>query len=248
MDARCCIYTYLEIMSENSLSTLCKQVGYEFTDLELLSQALRHPSFTHENPQTGDHNQRLEFLGDAVVGLVVAEALIKRYPEAREGQLTRWRAALVSEKPLAQAAKEVGIGEYIMLGKGEDGGGGRDRTSLLCDAFEAVVGAAFLDGHLEAARTLVETVLGDRLGRIGTDAQIDHKSKLQEQVQAIFTTAPTYVVVNTSGPDHNKRFKVRLTLDNTVLGTGEGTSKKAAEQAAARNALERLDQEDKQCG
>lgn len=230
-------------MSNKALRALSKSLGYEFQSGELLREALRHPSYTHENPLAGEHNQRLEFLGDAVLGLVVAEALIKRYPEAREGQLTRWRAALVSEKPLARAAHRVGLGEQLALGRGEEAGGGRKRSSLLCDAFEAAVGASFLDGGLDAARTLVETVLGQRLNQICSENTIDHKSRLQERIQASFAVSPSYEVINMTGPDHDKRFEVHIKVNDRVFGTGFGTSKKAAEQDAAWEALERLEQE-----
>jgi len=231
-------------MTDKALQALCERLGYQFEQLELLQEALRHPSFTHENPHVGNHNQRLEFLGDAVVGLAVAEALIKRYPEAREGDLTRWRAALVSEKPMARVARRLGLGDHVMLGKGEDGGGGRSRSSLLCDAFEAVVGAAFLDGGLAAAREVVETVLGKQLDRVCAEQLSDHKSRLQERVQASCAMPPIYEVINATGPDHDRRFEVRILIGERAVCTGFGRSKKAAEQEAAKEALERLEGED----
>lgn len=230
-------------MSQKALKALSESLGHDFQNVELLREALRHPSYTHENPRAGNHNQRLEFLGDAVLGLVVAEALIKRFPEAREGQLTRWRAALVSEKPLARAAQRVGLGVQLALGRGEEAGGGRERPSLLCDAFEAAVGASFLDGGLDASRVVVEIVLGQQLDRICSEETIDHKSRLQERIQASFAMPPTYEVVNMTGPDHDKRFEVHIRVNDSVLGTGFGTSKKTAEQNAAREALERLEEE-----
>lgn len=230
-------------MTERALQQICEKLGYEFQDVELLRQALRHPSFTHEHPNMGDHNQRLEFLGDAVVGLVVAEALFQRYPEAREGELTRWRAALVSSKPLAQVAKALSLGDQMSLGRGEDAGGGRQRRSLLADVFEAVVGAAFLDGGLDAARVVVRTALSERLEQIGLAPPIDHKSMLQEKVQSNGHDAPVYQVVSATGPDHDKRFEVHIQFNSQVLGTGVGSSKKTAEQAAARDALDHIDEE-----
>lgn len=222
------------------LPALCERLGYSFRSPDVLRQALRHPSYTHENPWAGEHNQRLEFLGDAVVGLVVAEALVRRYPEAREGQLTRWRASLVSERPLAMAAKAVGLHRLVQLGKGEDSCGGRERTSLLCDVFEAVAGAAFIDGGLDAARTLVETVLGPALDTVCAVAPADFKSRLQEQIQARYAVSPQYAVTSVTGPDHDRRFEVSISVAGKVVATGTGTSKKSAEQDAARVALEEL--------
>jgi ribonuclease-3 len=226
--------------TDRELRALCERLRYSFGNLEVLRQALRHPSYTHENPKAGEHNQRLEFLGDAVVGLVVAEALVRRFPDAREGQLTRWRAALVSERPLARAAKQIGLDTLVLLGKGEHSGGGRDRTSVLCDAFEAVTGAAFIDGGLDAARTLVEAVLGSALDTICADAQFDYKSQLQEWVQARCGVSPSYEVTSMSGPDHDRRFEVSIAVAGKVVASGTGTNKKTAEQDAARQALEQL--------
>lgn len=231
-------------MSKRTLKTLCESIGYQFNDLELLRQALKHPSYTHENPRAGDNNQRLEFLGDAVVGVIVAELLIRLFPEAREGQLTQWRAALVSEKPLAKAARQIGLGDLLLLGRGEDHAGGRERPSVLSDAFEAVVGAAFLDGGLEAARSVIEMIHGERIREVANARPIDHKSKLQEDLQARSTCSPLYEVVNVSGPDHARRYEVHIIFDDEVLGTGEGSSKKVAEQNAAKHALEKLDHEE----
>jgi ribonuclease-3 len=233
-------------MKDSTHQDLIERLGYCFTAPELLTRALRHPSYAHENPHDGEHNQRLEFLGDAVVGLIVAESLVRNYPDAREGELTRWRAALVSEPPLAQTAKEIGLGDCLLLGKGEEAGGGRQRTSLLADAIEAVVGAAFLDGGLQAARAVVHKLLGERIDRISDEAPLDHKSKLQEHLQAKGPATPQYVVVGTQGPDHDKRFEVHLKLADDILGVGIGTSKKGAEQQAACQALARLQEQEQE--
>lgn len=228
------------MIDEEALLALCARLGYRFPDLSVLEEALRHPSYSHEHPDAGPNNQRLEFLGDAALGLVVAERLAQRYPEAREGDLTRWRAALVSEGPLARRAREVGLGPCMLLGRGEDTGGGRDRPSLLSDTLEAVVGAAFLNGGLDAARSIVTTVMGERIDRIAEVARLDPKSKVQEKIQAVSTEGPVYHLVRTTGPDHAKRFKVEIRLGEQVLGSGEGSSKKGAEKAAALEALEHL--------
>ncbi len=230
-------------MTERTLVRLCERINWQFEDVDLLRLALRHSSFSHEHPAFGDHNQRLEFLGDAVVGLVVAEALFLQYPNAREGQLTRWRAELVSEKPLAAAASSLELGDLIELGRGEDVGGGRLRPSLLSDAFEALVGASFLDGGLDAARAVVNQTLGERIAAICAESTTDHKSKLQERVQATGAITPSYKVVDATGPDHDKKFEVHLTIADELYGAGVGSSKKIAEQSAARQALARLDEE-----
>lgn len=220
--------------------TLGERMGHEFRDLDLLRQALQHPSFTHENPGTGPNNQRLEFLGDAALGLVVAEMLIMEYPAAREGELTRWRAALVSARPLASIARELRLGPCLLLGRGEDTNGGRDRGSLLCDAFEAVLGAVFLDGGLDAVRRVVEAVMGEQIRHIAEAGQIDPKSQLQECVQSFTMNTPEYRLVSAVGPEHAKHFEVEAWLDEMLLGKGEGSSKKIAEKAAARQALKYL--------
>jgi ribonuclease-3 len=228
----------------DALIALCTRLGYRFRDLALLEQALRHTSYSHEHPGRGPSNQRLEFLGDAALGLVVAEKLVLAYPDAREGDLTRWRAALVSEGPLSRRAREVGLGPSISLGRGEDAGGGRDRPSLLSDTFEAVVGAAFLDGGLDAVRSIVSTVMGERIERIARIARQDPKSKVQEKIQSVCPEGPVYRLVRTTGPDHARRFEVEVTLGDQVLGRGEGQSKKSAEKAAAIEALEHLSREE----
>ncbi len=230
------------LMDEDNLSVLTLRLGYEFQDPELLREALRHPSFSHEHPEAGPHNQRLEFLGDAVLGLVVAETLIRRFPKVREGVLTRWRAALVSARPLARIARRIGLGEFLLLGRGEDTGGGRARASVLSDGLEAVLGAVFLDGGLPAAKQVIDTIMGDRLDRVAADSRLDPKSMVQEQVQSATTEALAYCLVGTAGPDHDKRFEVELRLGDRVIGRGEGTTKKGAEKAAAADALANLQQ------
>lgn len=229
-------------MYDRALKALSATVGHEFADPALLEQALRHPSFTHENSRAGPHNQRLEFLGDAVLGLVVAEALLARFPDAREGDLTRFRAAIVNERSLSETARRIDLGSVIVLGRGEESQGGRTRPSVLADAFEALVGAAFLDGGLEAATAVVRATLGEAIDRVDAEAPEDHKSLLQERVQARGSDGLEYALIGETGPDHDKRFEVELRLGGRVVGRGAGTSKKLAEQAAARDALHRLDE------
>ncbi len=226
---------------EAQLQELCRKLGREVHNEELLEQALRHPSYAHENPDTGAHYQRLEFLGDAVIGLIVADALFCRYPDEREGQLTRWRASLVSEESLADVAREIGLGDLLLLGKGEESQGGRSRASLLSDSLEATVGAVFLDSDLDGARAVVLELMGSRIDSCPQARTVDYKSRLQERVQSSGVTELDYIVVATSGPDHDKRFDVELRLNSgECFGRGAGASKKAAEQAAARDALDRF--------
>lgn len=234
------------MIEEETLRAVMDRVGYEFQNLALLEEALRHSSYTHEHPGSGPHNQRLEFLGDAALGLVVADGLIRCYPDAREGDLTRWRAALVSERPLARIAKTIDLGEFLALGHGEDVGGGRQRTSVLADGVEALVGAAFLDGGIEAARSLVEILMGERLRRVAQESRLDPKSRVQEQLQSGASESPVYRLIRTTGPEHAKRFEVELRFGEEVLGRGEGASKKGAEKAAAIEALENLRQQNEE--
>jgi ribonuclease-3 len=229
-------------MTDRALQDLLDEVGWDLREPRLLREALRHPSFANEHPDAGESNQRLEFLGDAVVGLVVAEMLCTRFPTAREGDLTRWRAAIVSEQPLADAARRLKLDALLELGRGEELVGGRHRPSVLADAFEAVVAAAFVDGGLDAARAVVGAALEDRIATICQSPAKDPKSLLQERIQAQDDRRVAYRVVETSGPDHDKRFVVEIVVGDEPYATGAGSSKKAAEQAAAQCALERLEE------
>jgi len=224
--------------NDEPLSQLEVRLGHEFDDRDLLAQALRHPSFVHENPRGGASNQRLEFLGDAVFGLVVAAELSNRYPEATEGDLTRYRAQLVKEASLAEAAMSCGIDEALILGRGEEAQGGRERASVLADAMEAVVGAVFSEAGHDKSREVILGLLGQRLETVQADDDLDHKSRLQEHVQRCgAVAAPTYEVVSTTGPDHDKQFDVVVRVAGQRAGQGTGRSKKQAEQSAAQDAL-----------
>jgi ribonuclease-3 len=229
-------------LSASEQRDLLSRLGHGFRDADLFDEALRHASYTNENPNAGPSNQRLEFLGDAVLGLVVAEALVRTYPDAREGELTRYRAALVSERSLSRTARELGLESALKLGKGEAAQRSRLRASLLADSLEAIVGAAFLDGGLDAARSVVQAVLGERIRRVAAESQQDHKSLLQELVQSEGLADLEYVVTAETGPDHEKRFEVVVRRGARELGRGAGTSKKAAEQAAAEDALARAEE------
>jgi len=204
----------------------------------LLETALTHSSFANENPALcprGD-NERLEFLGDAVLQFTVARLLCERFPEAGVGELTRLRAAVVSEQALFRAAEDLGLGEHLRLGKGEEASGGRRRRSVLADAFEAVVGAVYLSSGVRGAETFVARWLGPFVDRAAEGPLLDHKTALQEAAQAAGREV-VYRLVETSGPEHEKVFTVEVTVDGVVAGRGTGRTKKEAEQAAAGEVL-----------
>jgi ribonuclease-3 len=204
--------------------------------------ALTHRSWCAENAGEAS-NERLEFLGDAVLGLIVTDHIFTAHPEMPEGSLAKLRAAVVSAPTLAAVAAELGVGDAVRLGKGEDASGGRSKPSILADAMEAVIGAVYVDGGLEAARRLVLDLFSDRIASEvagpGGPGGTDHKTQLQERVAQRFETAPSYEVVD-DGPDHEKRFFATVRVGDDVLGRGEGRSKKLAEQAAAGAALAHL--------
>jgi len=219
-----------------------KAIGYEFGDKRLLAEALVHSSYANENRHKGRVcNERLEFLGDSVLGIVVSDYLFKN-TELPEGELTKKRAAIVCEKSLSDAGNKIGLGGYLFLGKGEEATGGRERASILADAFEAVIGAIYLDsGIYEASlfiiRLLEDTIRGSIEGRIFRD----HKTELQEILQGIGSGEKIkYELVSESGPDHNKKFVMEVKFGDRSLGSGEGKTKKEAEQEAAKVAIERF--------
>lgn len=217
-------------------------LAYRFTDPTLLDLALRHRSWCSENGAVAS-NERLEFLGDSVLGLVVTDHLYRTAPEMNEGVLARHRSELVSAAALAEVARSVHLGSALSLGKGEESTGGRDKTSILADGMEAVIGAVYLDGGIGAATTLVLHLLDERIDEVlhGGLAS-DHKSRLQEFAARRFGHLPRYVLTE-DGPEHEKRFSARVELAGSTWGEGEGRTKKEAEQAAARTAVTRLHQE-----
>jgi ribonuclease-3 len=225
-----------------SLSTLEEAIGVRFRDPALLRRAFTHASYLNENPDCswGD-NERLEFLGDAVVDFVTADYLYAHFPDWQEGELTSLRAEWVCADTLAQFAEDSDLGSYLLLGHGEEQSGGRTRVAMLGDAFEALVGAIYLDGGLDAARQFIVPFL-DALAKAHTvsAALRDPKSRLQEWAQSVVRAAPAYVTVEESGPDHARQFTVEVSIQGQVRGRGTGRSKQAAEQAAARAALEAL--------
>ena len=223
-------------------AALQEQMGVRFTNPALLRQALVHRSLINEADLTPtDSNERLEFLGDAVLGLVTTEFLYKRHPDYDEGQLTRARASLVNLHAAARFAKILGLGAHLMLGRGAEMTGARKRPSVLGRAFEALVGAIYLDAGLEAAREFITPFVSEALGARGrAGPEKDYKTQLQERLHVDRMATPVYVLVDASGPDHARRFRMAVTVDDEHLAQGEGSSKQRAEQDAARAALRLL--------
>jgi ribonuclease III len=226
-----------------ALDLLEETLGHRFQDRSLLIEALTHRSHLNEAaPGGGRDNQRLEFFGDAVLGFLVSQILFLQFPDKREGELTKLRSMLVDEANLARLASEAGLGRCLLLGKGEERSGGREKRSVLADAFEALVAAIYLDGGLEPARRLVTERLGTSLTSVvGEGLCRDSKTALQEAVQARGGQAPRYQVIAASGPDHARQFTVAVQVGGVRLGEGVGRTKKEAEQAAARHGLADLD-------
>ena len=218
---------------------LALRLGFE-GEFAHLEEALTHPSYANEHKGTARDNQRLEFLGDAVLGLCVSELLMDRFPEAREGELSLMRASLVNTDALASWAREAGLGDALRLGRGADAAGERSQKNVLADAVEAIVGAVYLDLGLESARRVSQVIVGEPLERLSNGPRLgrDPKSELQERVQARGGGSPKYRVMETIGPDHNREFVVAVDVDGELLGEGRGRSKKQAEQEAARAAME----------
>ena len=218
---------------------LARKLGYDFTRPELLEEALRHASYVNEAgiPEIGD-NERLEFLGDAVLGLAVSDILMNVFREAREGQLSKWRASVVNERVLCELAGELDLGAYLLLGKGEELSGGREKPSILADTLEALLGAVYLDGGLAPAKEMVKKLLIRNIEEMKKIGQVeDFKSLLQEFTQETYKARPEYLPVGDSGPAHEKTFKVALQIRGRIVAEGEGKSKKEAEQRAAREAF-----------
>jgi ribonuclease-3 len=221
------------------VEALCERLGYRFADADLLQLALRHRSWCAEHGNVAS-NERLEFLGDAVLGLVVTDHLFRTAPSTSEGVLARRRSELVSATALASVARSIGLGGALWLGKGEQATGGRSKTSILADAMEGVLGAVYLDGGLGAAASVVLRLLDERItGVVAGDVASDHKSRLQELAAQRFGELPRYEL-SEAGPEHAKEFEAVVLLGGDAYGSGAGRTKKEAEQAAAREAWERL--------
>ncbi len=215
-------------------------IGYRFHNIQLLHNALTHSSYANERWHNSLlSNERLEFLGDSVLGMLVAEYLYKNFPDRPEGELTRMRADMVCEQTLAAAATKIGIGEHLMLGHGEERFGGRTRNSILADAMESVIAACFLDGGIQAALKVVQQFILVEVP-VTKLHNVDYKTQLQELVQQKKNQVLSYALVGQSGPDHDKRFEVEVSLNGSVVGCGSGSSKKRAEQSAAASAIEKL--------
>lgn len=215
-------------------------LNIHFKDEKLMHAAFVHRSYLNEVKEQRESNERLEFLGDAILSFLSSDYLYKKYPEYPEGTLTNIRSGLVKTKSLSETSKELGLGELLFLSRGEEDSGGRNNASLLADTFEALLGALYLDQGIEAARVFLERVLFPKVTNIVENkTYIDFKSLLQEIVQEESRISPTYTVIKTEGPDHAKTFWVEVLVGNTVLGQGMGKSKQEAQQAAAAQALEK---------
>jgi ribonuclease III len=224
-----------------SLRSVCDLLGYSFSDYSLLALGLSHRSYIRSRPEGGDSYERLEFLGDSVLGLVISEQLYRDLEDESEGSLTKTKAMLVNETTLAQIGREIGLNTYIRLSPEEEKSGGRDRNSIIADAFEAVIGAIYLDGGIGPARDVVLNVIYSRRDSITSDlSQRNYKGDLLELVQARGEGVPKYDVISEAGPDHEKTFHVIVTVAGEKVGDGTGLSKKEAEQKAAAMALERI--------
>ena len=215
-------------------------IGYRFRNISYLQNALTHSSHANERWHNSlMSNERLEFLGDSILGMVVADYLYRSFPDRPEGELTRMRADMVCERALAQVAHQIGLGGHILLGKGEEQGGGRNRESILADAVESVIAACYLDGGMEAASRFIQRFVLSNVP-VSKLHITDYKTALQELVQQKKNQTIQYTLVGETGPDHDKHFRVELSLNGVVMGCGTGTSKKRAEQEAAKAAIEML--------
>lgn len=221
------------------VTALEERLGYQFRDNALLEEALTHPSLGHETQRRHFDNQRLEFLGDAVLQLVITEKLFQQFAGEAEGQLTKLRSRLVSRDALKRHAQALELGKFLKLGRGEEASGGRQRSSTLADAFEALIGAIYLDSNLETARDFILRQAAAQLEQVKRQpVDVNPKGQLQEVLQAISPSSPMYEVVSQSGPEHAKRFVVRAVWEGISLGEGSGRSKKEAETAAAAEAMQ----------
>jgi ribonuclease III len=229
------------------MNPLEEQIGYKFRNSLLLAEALTHPSVGHETQRHHFNNQRLEFLGDAILQLVITEYLYQRFSSEAEGQLTKLRSRLVSRESLRVRAAALDLGQYLMIGRGEEASGGRKRSSTLADAYEALIGAIYLDSDLETARKFILSQSKPDLDQVAAaPVDINPKGHLQELLQSISPSSPAYETVSESGPEHDKTFIVKCVWEGMTLGEGTGRSKKQAETAAAADAMKRKEWEKKE--
>ncbi|PKN02963.1 ribonuclease III [Candidatus Dojkabacteria bacterium HGW-Dojkabacteria-1] len=226
----------------NQINSLEQNIEIEFTDKVLLETSVTHRSYLNEHREIPEHNERLEFLGDAVLELIVSDYLYKEFLDRAEGELTSFRSALVRTDSLAESAKNLRIGEFLRLSRGEEDSGGREKDYLLANAFEAVLGAIYLDKGYEEAKNFVYRTLIPKLGEIVEyRLDIDNKTKIQELAQSEYKTTPTYEVINEQGPDHDKTFTVVVKIDDKIIGEGTGSSKQKAEERAAEVGIEYIE-------
>ncbi len=220
------------------MEPLESRINYKFRNSFLLAEALTHPSLAYESKRPHFDNQRLEFLGDAVIQLVVTEGLFKRFPDDPEGCLTKLRSRVVSRRALARFAMMIHLGDYVLLGKGEEATGGRRRPSTLADAFESLIGAIFLDSGLPAAKSFILRLFDEEIqSMVSSPDERNPKGELQESLQSIHPEAPSYTIITESGPDHRRVFQAEVSWRGTLLASGKGKSKKEAEARAAAEAL-----------
>ncbi|MCK9419315.1 MAG: ribonuclease III [Nitrospirae bacterium] len=230
-----------------SLSDIQQRIGYTFKDAELLERALTHKSYANEN-RVPYHNERMEFLGDSVLSLVISEYLMKTCPDSTEGDLSRLRAAVVSEPALAAVSRGIALGDHLLLGKGEDQTGGRNKDSLLSDCLEALIAAVYLDSGKDAAESLVIRLFEEVITKSSTSGgSLDYKTELQELCQEQLKQLPEYRSVSETGPDHQKLFEMEVWVKGQLSGRGLGKSKKEAEQRAAKEALAMLSEKTNHC-
>ncbi len=222
-----------------SVKQLEKVIGHEFKSRDVLMLALTHSSYANEiKEKSDDYNERLEFLGDSVLGVVISEYVFNKHHESKEGELTKMRSKIVCEATLAECAGEIELGQYMLFGKGEESTGGRTRRSILADAFEALIAALYIDGGLEVVKPIIFKLMGEKIEMAEKGLIVDdYKTHLQEIIQMNKDNKIKYELVNESGPDHQKTFTTAVKLNGNVLGTGEGKSKKESEQEAAKMAL-----------
>ena len=220
------------------LTSLQDQIGYTFLDILLLNKALTHKSYVNENSESLKDNERFEFLGDSVLDLIVSGYMIKAFPDFSEGTLSKIRAAVVNESCFAEMARQMDLGKFLLLGKGEATSGGREKNSLLANAYEALAGAIYFDSNLETALYIYLPFLGKEIAKYADTTRFrDYKSELQEYTQIHFNCTPNYQIVNEKGPAHSKEFEVAVLIQENPRGRGNGKSKKEAEQGAAKAAL-----------
>lgn len=229
----------LDMGHKEKLKDLQDKISYNFRELSLLLEALTHSSYVNEHPDEGIYdNERLEFLGDAVLDLVIGDMLFKQYKEADEGKLSRLRAILVDERGLFEQAQKIGLGDYLLLGRGEEQGGGRQKPSVLAGSLEALIGAIYLDGGFEVAYRVIISLFEKEIAQAESRIELaDPKTTIQELTQSMFKCLPDYKVIEEKGPPHDRLFRVALFLKGKLISTGIGRSKKEAEQEAAREGL-----------